>query len=243
MTKHSMTELNSILIDIQDKLVPILDSYEQAIYHYLFRHTYLSGKQQALFSTRTAEIGFGSGDRTKKPSWKTRSDKLRSLEQKGCIQIVERSNKGILVEILLPHEIPALQILEVSHDTFNMETLDFFKDRRLLPSLLYRESSRCFYTGRKITVENCYLDHVIPQVEGGGNSYRNIVASCFDANSIKNNKTADEFIRILFKEELISLKEFNMLKAKLADLQAGNIKPDIELVRAVILNQHRAELV
>ncbi len=217
-----MNELSDILIDIQDRLVPILDSYEQAVYHYLFRHTYLSGKKQTIVNTRSAEIGFGTADKTKKPSSKTRSDRLRSLEQKGCIKIVERSHKGILVEIFLPHEIPALQVRDEVPEVIDLEKLDFFKDRRLLPSLLAREKSRCFYTNRKITAQNCYLDHVVPQVNNGGNSYRNIVACCFDANSMKNNKAAEEFVRILYKEEIISLQEFNALKHKLTDLQAGN---------------------
>ncbi|MBU2570850.1 MAG: hypothetical protein KJ725_12630 [Gammaproteobacteria bacterium] len=60
-----------------------------------------------------------------------------------------------------------------------------------------REKHRCFYTGRKITTQNCYLDHVIPQVGFGNNSYKNIVAPCYDANSMKNDKPADEFILLL----------------------------------------------
>ena len=109
-----MEDLKEILIEIQDRVVPLLDSYEQAIYHYIFRHTFLSGEKQTRFSTRTAEIGFGSGDRTKPPSWKTRSDRLKSLEQKGCVKIVERSNKGMLVEIILPSEMPFLKQVDTA---------------------------------------------------------------------------------------------------------------------------------
>lgn len=225
-----MTDSNDIFVEIQDSLVPLLDTYEQAIYHYIFRHTYLEGKRQTIFSTRTAEIGLGSGDRTKPPSWKTRSDRLKSLEQKGCVKIVERSNKGMVVEILLPHEIPSLQKKSAPVEEVDIENLDFFKDKRLLPSLLARENYRCFYTGRKINKENSYLDHVVPQSNGGGNSYRNIVATCFDANSMKSDKSAGEFIRLLYKDELISLDEFNDLKNKLSELQSGNLAPSKEAV-------------
>ena len=179
-----MEDLQEILIEIQDKLVPLLGSYEQAIYHYVFRNTYLSGKTRTLFSTRTAEIGFGSGDRTKPPSWKTRSNNLKSLEKKGCVKIVERSNKGMLVEIILPSQMPFLNMVETQPTEISIDDLDFYKDKRLLHSLLAREDFKCFYTGRNITVDNCYLDHVTPQSKGGDNSYRNIVASSFDANSI-----------------------------------------------------------
>lgn len=229
-----MEKVEEILIEIQDKLVPILDSYEQAIYHYLFRHTYLVGVETCLYSTRTAEIGLGTGDNSKQPSMKTRSKKLRSLEEKGCLQILERSNKGITVKLFLPSEIPSIQTQVVESESLDIEELDFYKDRRLLNSVLDREDYRCFYTGRKITSENCYLDHVIPQASSGNNSYKNIVASCYDANSMKNDKPAEEFIRILYKEEIISLSEFQELKEKLASLQAGELKPNMELVRAAI---------
>lgn len=229
-----MTELDEIIKDIQDRLVPLLTTYEQAIYNYIFRHTYLSGKKQTLFSTRTANIGLGSGDRTKAPSWKTRSNRLKSLEQKGCVKIVDRSNKGFLVEIVLPSEMKLLQNQEAPPEEIDVNSLDFFKDKRLLLSLLDRESSRCFYTGRKINAENCYLDHVVPQSKGGNNSYRNIVATCFDANSLKNDKTADEFARLLYKEELISLAEWKELKEKLSQLQDGKLLPKLEIVRAAL---------
>ena len=229
-----MEKVEELLIEIQDKLVPILDGYEQAIYHYLLRHTYLVGAETCLYSTRTAEIGLGTGDNSKQPSMKTRSKKLRSLEEKGCVEILERSNKGITVKLLLPSEISGIQNEMVETDSLDIEELDFYKDRRLLNSLLDREDFRCFYTGRKIAAENCYLDHVIPQASSGSNSYKNIVASCYDANSMKNDKPADEFIRTLYKEEIISLSEFQELKEKLTKLQAGELKPNMELVRAAI---------
>lgn len=229
-----MEKVEGVLIEIQDKLVPILDSYEQAIYHYLFRHTFLVGKTSCLYSTRSAEIGLGTGDALKKPSMNTRSKKLRSLEIKGCIEIVERSNLGIKVKLILPSEISHIQSQDAEAKPLELDNLDFFKNKKLLLSILTRENHRCFYTGRKLTIENCYLDHVIPQASGGNNSYKNIVATCYDANSMKNDKQADEFIRLLYKEEIISLSELGELKAKIAKLQSGDLKPDINLVKAAI---------
>jgi len=225
-----MDDIEEILVDIQDKLVPFLDSYEQAIYHYLFRHTYLISKEACIYSTRAAEIGLGTGNDSKQPSMKTRSKKLRSLESKGCVQIIERSNKGITVKLFLPSEILSVQNLTEEISPVDIEELDFYKDRRLLGSLLEREGYRCFYTGRKITAENCYLDHVIPQAFSGNNSYKNIVASCYDANSMKNDKPVEEFVRSLYKEEIISLSEFRELKEKVAKLQAGELKPNLDVV-------------
>ena len=228
-----MSTLEEMLIQIQDYLVPVLDSYEQAIYHYIFRHTYLIGKQQMLYSTRTAEIGFGTGVNLKPPSMKTRSKKIRSLEAKGAVRIIERSNKGILVEIVLPHEISGL-IEKPKRKAIDLDSLDFYKDRRLLSVLLERENYRCFYTGKMITEANCYLDHVIPQSKGGDNSYRNIVASCYDANSMKTDMNVDDFARLLFKKNLLSLDEFNALMRKIEILREGNITFKEETVLQVL---------
>lgn len=228
-----MSELEEILAQIQDHLVPILDSYEQAIYRYIFRYTYLIGEKQMLYSTRTAEIGLGTGDNTKPASTKTRSKKLRSLETKGAVRIIERSNKGILVELVLPNDIDGL-IKREYEKTLNMVSLDFYKDRRLLPALLERENYRCFYTGKIITQDNCYLDHVIPESKGGGNSYNNIVATCYDANSMKNDVDVADFTRTLFKEDILSLDEFNELKKKIKSLKKGNLIPNKKTVLKAI---------
>jgi len=228
-----MNELDKILFQIQDLLVPKLDSYEQAIYHYIFRHTYLLDKKQMLFSTRKAEIGFGIGSNTKPPSSKTRSNKLRTLERKGALKIVERSNKGIIVEIILPSEMNGL-VEEAKNIELDMAALDFYKDRRLLPALLERENYRCFYTGRKITEENCYLDHVVPQSKGGNNNFSNIVVTCYDANSMKQDMAVDDFARSLFKEDMLSLKEFKELKKRIEDLQNGILIPSEQTVSSVI---------
>jgi len=111
---------------------------------------------------------------------------LRSLEFKGAIKILERSHRGILVEIVLPKGILGLYD-SAPKELLDLHSLDFYRDRRLLPAILERENYRCFYTGKKLTEDSCYLDHVIPQSGRGDNSYRNIVAASYDANSMKND--------------------------------------------------------
>ncbi|MCB1863640.1 MAG: hypothetical protein KDI47_18210, partial [Gammaproteobacteria bacterium] len=93
---------------------------------------------------------------------------------------------------------------------------------------------RCFYTGKIITEENCYLDHVISQSTGGNNSYKNIVASSYDANSLKNDMSVEDFMRALYKEDLLSIAEFNALKQKLVKLQNGELVPNEATVRQAI---------
>ena len=51
---------------------------------------------------------------------------------------------------------------------------------------------------------------------------------------MKNDKDAEDFVRLLYREELISLDEFNILKNKLVALRAGELVPNKELLlRAV----------
>ena len=228
-----MEDLKKVLMEIQDHLIPILDTYEQAIYHYIFRHTYLIELETTLFSSKSAQIGFGAGSVGAQPSNSSRSKKLKSLELKGAIKILERSHKGMLVAIVLPQNISGLIKPEVAFE-IDIESLDFYKDRRLLPSILEREGYRCFYTGKKITEEKCYLDHVVASSTHGDNSYKNIVASSYDANSMKNNKAVGDFIRQLYKEDIISLIEFENLKKKIEALQKGKLVPNKESVKKAI---------
>ena len=79
----------------------------------------------------------------------------------------------------------------------------------------------------------------MPQAKGGSNQHTNIVATCFDANAAKNDKDADEFARHLYREEMISLNEFNQLKDKISDLGKGNIPIDLDLVREIV-NKEKA---
>lgn len=71
---------------------------------------------------------------------------------------------------------------------------------------------------------------MVPQSKGGDNSYKNIVAASFDANSMKSDKPVKDFLLQLYRDELISLDELNKLKVKVEDLESGKLKPDLEAV-------------
>jgi len=207
--------------------VPILDTYEQALYHYILRHTLLVGKRSAVISIKTANIGLGKSKAGSLPSENQKSKKLRALEEKGCIEIVERSYKGTEVRPIYPKEIPGLVPKAVNLEKPNIEEVDFFEGRVYVESLLEREGGKCFYTLQKINRENCVLDHVVPQSKGGDNSYRNIVASSFDANSTKVDKNADDFARELYRSGVLNLEEMQQLLKRIKDLQQGKLVPRI----------------
>ena len=215
------------LIDIQDHLVPILDTYEQALYHYILRHTLLVGKATAVISVKTANIGLGKSKAGSLPSESQKTKKVRTLEEKGCIQIVSRSHRGTEVKPILPREIPGLVPIAIDIEMPDIEELDFYEGRLYVDALLEREGGKCFYTLQKINRESCVLDHVIPQSKGGDNSYRNIVASSFDANSSKLGKNADDFARELYRSGILNLEEMQHLLSRIEQLQEGKLVPKI----------------
>jgi hypothetical protein len=215
------------LIDIQDFLVPMLDTYEQALYHYILRHTLLVGRDSAIIAVKTANIGLGKSKVGSQPSESQKSKKLRTLVDKGCIEIVGRSYRGTEVRPIFPKDIPGLIPEAVEIKKPNIETIDFFEGRVHVGALLEREEGKCFYTLQKINQENCVLDHVVPQSKGGDNSYRNIVAASFDANSSKGDKNAEDFARELYRSGLLNLSEMNHLLERIEDLQEGKLIPRI----------------
>lgn len=48
-----MEDIEEVLKDIQDHLAPRLDTYEQALYLYLFRHTRLVRLQASVFGFKS----------------------------------------------------------------------------------------------------------------------------------------------------------------------------------------------
>ena len=106
-------------------------------------------------------------------------------------------------------------------------------------SLHEREGGHCFYCLRRSPGDRKCLDHVVPQAQGGGNSYRNLVFCCVDCNSQKGVQTAEEYLRWLFRGRRLSDAELGgRLRAvsvgrlsagqrHLDDLAAGKLRPGL----------------
>lgn len=52
----------------------------------------------------------------------------------------------------------------------------------------------CDYTGPKLTI-----DHILPKSRGGQDTWQNLVASCYDCNNCKDNRTPEEWAAALKK--------------------------------------------
>jgi len=55
-----------------------------------------------------------------------------------------------------------------------------------------RDANRCQYCGRAFSTRELTLDHVIPRVQGGENSWTNLVCACVKCNARKGGRTPNQ---------------------------------------------------
>jgi hypothetical protein len=68
----------------------------------------------------------------------------------------------------------------------------------------------------------------VPLAEFGRNSYRNLVSSCLECNSQKGQRSAEEFLRGLYRERRLSDAELSGRLRALDDLAAGKLRPSLD---------------
>ena len=62
-----------------------------------------------------------------------------------------------------------------------------------------RDGSRCQYCGRHFSTKELTLDHVVPRVQGGENSWTNLVCACVKCNARKGGRTPQQASMRLIK--------------------------------------------
>ncbi|MGQ0633462.1 MAG: HNH endonuclease [Planctomycetaceae bacterium] len=221
-------DIRAILIQFQDYLASKLDTYEQVLYLYILRHTRLVERDEATIGFKSArrKMAFGVGQKTRPMSENTCYEKLRSLQSKGCIQLLDSQREGTRVRLITPVEIPGVVPPERPSVPTAMEEMDFFNVQANRLTILRREDDKCFYCLRQINKDNNVLEHVLSRRDGG-NSYRNVVAACRQCNNRKGATTAEDFLRTLYREGFLGASEFEGRVSHLQRLLAGEIKPTI----------------
>lgn len=219
-----MERLKQTIEEIEDYLIPFLslDTYEKTLYYHLFRHSRLIGKEETVFVISSALKTVGLTDFSAR-------DRIRKLNEKGCIKIEETTRVGIRVKVLLPTEIKGCVVVpETKKNIVDIEEIDFYNDQKYRQTILERENGECFYCFRKITKDNYVLDHMTSQVNSGNNSYRNIVATCHECNSTKTGKNGEDFVRLIYRKGTISASELENRLIAIEKIRNGEIKPDIK---------------
>jgi hypothetical protein len=221
-----MDEFTTVFVQYQDHLAPRLDVYEQAIYVFLLRQTHLEGKQEAVVGFKSArrKLGFGIGKANTPPSEHVVYEKLRSLEAKGCIVLKGSERTGTRVKVLLPSEMTDVVPNPSGDSQSNLEEQDFFSVPENRARILARDGWRCFYCLAKLDENNHVLEHVTSRPEGD-NSYRNIAAACRRCNNRKGAELAEDFLRLLYREGVLSGDELPVRLAQVQALRSGQLKP------------------
>ena len=218
----NFVDLARELQNIEDHLIPKLqlDHVERALYYHLLRHTRLIGKDASLFGLYSLAESSGFSESTLR-------ERIRILDEKGCVVIQERSGKGHLLRVLLPGEIDGIVPKLSESVVVDINTIDFYGNRNYVDALVKREKGRCFYCLRIITSETCVLDHVVSKAMRGDDSFRNVVAACHECNAAKQSQDPTEFLRSRYRLNLLSQSELQERVATLEKLQSGQLVPEI----------------
>jgi len=221
---------------LEDLLAPrlCLSVIERTVYSHLLRHSRLEGKLRFRFSIRwlARNIRLSTGPVR---------EAVRRLVAQGAMRLVQRSKAGHVVEVRLPEEIrpEKLNSIEsraaaiVKEDgagagaAINIEEADFLQNTPLRKAIHARERGQCFYCMRRTSTAVQCLDHVVPRVLSGCNSYRNLVSSCIECNSQKGEKPADDFLRRLYREGHLNAAELAARLRALDDLASGKLRPSL----------------
>jgi hypothetical protein len=149
--------------------------------------------------------------------------------------VLERSKTGYLVEMRLPEKIRALRpgkngaLVAVGSagepSASTLETTDFLKTWALRKTIHDRERGACFYCLRRTPANVHCLDHVVPRVRFGRNSYRNLVSCCIECNSRKGDRPVRDFLRTLYRQGRLTPAELDGRVRALKDLAAGKPPP------------------
>lgn len=221
-------DLHEFFVQFQDYLAPRLDTYEQAIYLYVFRHGRFLELDEVTIGFKSARnrLACGSGEAGKPMSENTAYVKLASLQEKGCIKIVRTTHTGRALRLYLPNEIAGVVPPAMSDEAPDIEMMDFFSvpENKLL--ILKREEYRCFYTLQRLDNSNFVVEHVVSR-PNGGNGYRNCVAASREANNKKGAMPAEDFLRSLFRKGVLNEDELQDRLHQLELLKSGELKPTI----------------
>ena len=222
-------DVREFLIQFQDYAAPNLDTYEQAIYLYVFRHSRLIDKDEVTigFKSHRSRLATGVGEGGKPMSEKSAYTKLASLQEKGFITALRTNHKGRLLKLHLPSEIPGLIKPDIAEVEADIELMDFFSVPENRAALLRREQSRCFYTLQQLDKDNFIVEHVVSR-PAGDNSYQNCVAASRETNNKKGSGTAEDYLRRLFREGFLNETEFQDRNRALSDLKLGLLKPSFD---------------
>jgi HNH endonuclease len=220
-------ELKQFIEQFHDHLAPRLDTYEQALYLYIFRHGRLLGADEVVIGFKSARVRMacGVGAKGTPMSESTAYEKIQSLESKGCIEIVASERTGSRIRLKTPDEIPGVIPPPITPvPPLGIEEMEFFEIPENRDLILEREDRQCFYCMHELTPENFVIEHIVSRPIGN-NGYRNVAAACRECNNRKKDMPAEDYLRMLYRESFISAEELQTRLLMLSRLINGELRP------------------
>jgi hypothetical protein len=189
--------LNNIIKQFVDLLLPKLTPFEATVYIFFLRHSLLKGVHEVRIGQRTLAKAWTSARAAETTSRAHILRTVNSLKEKGVIKIGDTNRDGTLYSVLLPMEVPSVMAeLTVAPEQLEENYFTKLENRK---EIFERDGYSCFYCGEKVTNENATLDHLIPQCEGGKHTKENLKTCCLMCNSIKSGRTYEEVAPLLLK--------------------------------------------
>ena len=219
----------------EDEVVPRLGLtlVERAVYSHLLRHSRLEGRRHLKFSIAWLARGAGaSGVPTRQA--------VRRLVEQGALRLIRRSHAGHVVEVRLPEEMRPNRESKAGRGAAaggdaRLDRIDFMEKKTRRDAIHARDRGLCFYCLRVLEEETKTLDHVVPTMDGGRNSYRNLVSCCADCNCYKSGRPADEYLRRLYRDGRLTAVELGERLRALKTLAAGGLRPRIGAMKSANL--------
>ena len=193
-----MENLETIIEQFVDYLMPELTPYETSLYIFLLRSSFLKDHSSEIrigqIAIENKGLGSSHGGKTHHTTIKRL---VKGLEEKGCIKVGDTNRDGTLYTIILPEQIPLVaEKLAIVPD---IKDENYFTNPEKRNELFERDKWVCHYCGEKVSEENATLDHLTPQCKDGKHTKDNLKTSCLVCNSIKSGKTYEEAAPFLLK--------------------------------------------
>ena len=214
-------------MQFEDVLAPRLGLtvWDRAVYSYLLRHSLVVGKLRLHFAVMSVARDLRLSNGPVRQA-------VRRLDELGALRLLERSKTGHLVEMRPPEQIHAIRPGKNGASrapgeppASTLETTDFLKTWALRKTIHDRERGACFYCLRRTPANVQCLDHVVPRVRFGRNSYRNLVSCCLECNTRKGDRPARDFLRALYRQGRLTPAELDGRLRALKALAAGKLRP------------------
>jgi hypothetical protein len=198
----SALELPLIIQEIVDDLQPLLTAYQAAFYWYLFRHSIAKNGNPLL---RMSTPGMKEIIRNSRGggaiSRQQVQDTLTELQSVGAIRKEGEPNRdGTLYRIFIPDEIETCRKFRAERTATEPKAevseseADYYNVRENRIKVYERDEYKCRYCEKQLTRFTATIDHVKAVVEGGDNSFENLVTACLDCNSRKNKRPVGDFL-------------------------------------------------